>query len=534
MIHTFIYFKLKMNDSLLVHNSERWNLVSNLDLFLENLYFYYVGRGFMMILMRHCLTVAQCVMTGITAYVFIFGVNWSVVHDCTVLTCSDVSVFETRRLNAASSLFIAVFCVILLVVLFSALKNCSDMHRMRDIYRKIQVSDIEIRVTDWNTIVTRVVNLNRQERLFISDFSADDLNRIIMRKENMMIALVGAELIPHWLVTPLSHHIFLRIFLDVIIDPVTAAIRDRNTVSSLMRRIRVTAIAIVMFWPFLVPAITLHTFLMHAAELKNRHMVGMMDRNFTYGTAFKFRKINELPHEAKTRLNSACCHAKLYLEGFPTPVTTGLVQIVHIVFNSCILILLTLSLLNEDILIVAKWNGLSLFACLAIATVIATTTALPSKIPPTTDEMKHALTQLCIHLHNAPMSWTIVGNNASYDIRRIFVTNFEAIVRNTAAVIVLPILFVCLSRRALDRIFNFLKSNTALIEPQVGVTCSFPMDTPLSCVNVEQSDVRERDAYDNHKPGRFPSEMIDAFIESHLDTSSSGEGTEDYCESCAE
>eukprot|EP01052_Picozoa_sp_SAG31_P002488 SAG31_NODE_88_length_26714_cov_6.972046_12_plen_327_part_00 len=180
-----------------------------LDAFFCRVYDYYMKRGYRCIVVAHVLELSMLLFFNCVVTVLILFVDWSRLLACREHNgCDDITAFvfghqpmqEWSIWNLFALLFVA---LIFLVLAWKTYMNLLDPHSnsvwgARDIQRfyvqKLQLNDDDVRILDWGAVLDRIVE--RQGGVTYRHHSAHDITNRIMRKENYLIALMHANMLP--------------------------------------------------------------------------------------------------------------------------------------------------------------------------------------------------------------------------------------------------------------------------------------------------------------------------------------------------
>lgn len=506
-----------MHDTLLTADTDSWSLVSDVDGFMDKLYKYYVHRGWKAIIAYTIQLVIHLLVTTFTLFFLIFHVDWKGISDCRENSCRYLNVLASSR---AFSGWSVVYGVIVFggTLLYSSRLVCTlwEYGQIRSVFHDMKMRDSDLNILEWDDVALALVELNRRKRLFLDELSVEDLRSIVMRKENIMIALVGADIVPMFLLTPVTRLLISSVVIDPLFDPISKRLRSVSP-AAIVKQARIASVLVILSWPILVPCVCIHAILRHATELRAKNLTELGERTFTYGCLYRYRMIDEMDHEARARLRMARPFAKGYLEGFPSHMGRMFNDAVYFLSSAAMVLLLTVSFANEDVLIFSRWTGAPLWWWLAISTVLASMTTARDREPPSTQEIRHSLQQLCIHMRKYPPSWSIVSASTAQNIRGTYVTQATEMLRNISMIVIFPILSYARAHIVIPRVIEFVSSHTRAPAEgsRIGAVCSMRTDRSLENI-VEVSEEPT-----NRLEKQFPDEMIDAFIETHMSEQSS-------------
>lgn len=517
-----------MHDTLLTADTESWSLVSDVDGFMDKFYKYYVHRGWKALLAYTMQLVIHLLVTTSTLFVLIFHIDWNGIGECRENSCRHLNILASSR---AFSGWSVVYGVIVfggaLVYSFRVICTLREYGQVRSAFRDMKMRDSDLNILEWDDVALALVQLNRRKRLFLDELSVADLRAIVMRKENVMIALVGADIVPMFLLTPVTRLLISSIVIDPLFDPISKGLRTVSA-AAIVKQARLASLLVILSWPILVPCVCIHAILRHATELRAKNLTELGERTFTYGCLYRYRMIDEMDHEARARLRTARPFAKGYLEGFPSHLGRMFNDAVYFASSAAMVLLLTVSIANEDVLIFSRWSGAPLWWWFAISTVLASITTARDRESPSTQEIRNSLQQLCIHMRKYPPSWSIVSASTAQNIRGTYVTHATEMLRNISMIVIFPMLSYARAHVVIPRVIDFVSSHTRAPAEgnRIGAVCSMRTDRSLeNIVEVAEEPT-------NRLENRFPDEMIDAFIETHMGEHTASESLllSDTCE----
>lgn len=494
----------------LLHQEEVWNVVGDIDAFLRMLYVYHLGRGWRCLTFDVTRKLVEFLTLIFVAFMIIFCINWSSVTNCSMHACANISLFTFPSMSISSAGFIVCASIISFYRTAEAVKFVMMCSEAQAVYTKMGITDMELRIIPWSKVVNAIITHNKSTRLFLRDLTCDDITAIIMRHENMLIALVSADVIPMWIMCPLLEKILMTFVIHRMFN---RDMRLKNTIdkTKLSRDIRMFAIVLLVVSPIFVLARLVHVVLHYMHEIRGRDFAGFSHYKFTHACFYRYRNLNELKHEVEARLNHARTYAYTYIYGFPTPMLDAIRGCLSFGASALVLTIMSVSVTNEDVLLHARPGGISILWSLALVSLITAASKAKDWPRPTNEELRDALQQLGHYLRNAPPSWSVVGTDALYDVRTIFRPYFMHLAHDAMSFVFVPGWFVMHGKQKTVKIFDFLLQHSEQNET-VGTICKFG-NLQTSAADVASSLDASSILTDAHS---FESHIVDAFIEEHM------------------
>lgn len=364
-----------------------WANITNMDEFLNDVYYYYRGKGLLNIVLSR--------IVDLIILVFIIGftifLKW----------CIDYSLFYEQYQNGVHYVladlimgdfphripFLVKFLVFgftLYIILRSIQLYFDFTYKLREIknfYRYLlNVSDEELLTISWKTVVERLMllkdynsltsSLNPVENHYINDLSskvrldAHDIANRIMRRDNYTIALINKDVLDlsvlfmdqkQSLTKTLEWN--LKLCIDNFVFNQQGQINgsivkdyNRNQLArELASRFKMAAMINVILCPFIVVYFVLLYFFKYFNEYKSNpsSIIGL--RQYTPYAEWKLREFNELPHFFQSRLQLSMGPANTYIDQFPKGflVINGM-KLVNFISGSILAVLVVLGIFLDN------------------------------------------------------------------------------------------------------------------------------------------------------------------------------------------
>ncbi|TFY79404.1 hypothetical protein EWM64_g4608 [Hericium alpestre] len=368
-----------------------WNWVNvyNLDAFLQEVYYYYEGKGIYSIALSRGLNLLTVGFVIAFSTFLLRCVDYSRIQPERIQRLSDVVVDRcVSRFSGFSFLFFVLFCAF---YIWQIASYALSIMRLVDMYRfythLLHIPDEDIQTISWPEIVRRISEIRDSNPVTALSYSstrprqndaakldAHDVANRIMRQENYLIALFNKELLDLRVPLPkaLSRYKLaeedkgrtltralewnLRFCLmEYLFDPRGRVrkvfLKSKNRaalIEGLRRRFIFMGMLNAIFAPFIVLYLLMYSFFRYFEEYhKNPSSIG--GRTYTPFAQWKFREFNELPHLFTRRLDESYPAANMYIGQYPNEKIAIVMRFVAFVAGSFAAVLLLASVLDPEL-----------------------------------------------------------------------------------------------------------------------------------------------------------------------------------------
>ncbi|KAK4228144.1 autophagy protein Apg9-domain-containing protein [Podospora fimiseda] len=358
----------------------RWANVSNLDIFMKDVYDYYVGAGIWCIITERVLHLINVVFIAVLLTFLSQCVDYTKIRGSQKL--SQIVIPQcTSQMSWTWNILLWFFAFYFIWKSFQYVIDLRRLINIRDFYiHLLNIPDHDMQTITWQDVVARVMALRdqnsrtaatltpRQRRWLGSQskerLDASDIANRIMRKENYLIAMFNKEIID--LTIPLP---FLRnrqgltrtlewtitfAILDFVFDhdgqvnqEFLRTDRRRELSAKLRTRFFFAGIMILILAPFVTAYFLIFYFLMYYYEIQKNPSV-LTSRNYTPLAEWKFREFNELPHLFKKRLDMSYPFATHYMDQFPKIKTEMAFRTIAFISGAIVTILAIASIIDPE------------------------------------------------------------------------------------------------------------------------------------------------------------------------------------------
>lgn len=504
-----LLLEMEMNPALLQGNTrERWEAISDLDTFFTRVYSYFHERGLRCMLASRIISLLMLAFTIVFTGYLVEAVNWDgLIHECVdEASCASVTLLRPDAFARPSPflvLFLVLFSLYWLWMLAHFFWDLRALLEMRAFYRdKLHVDDSDLLVVSWDTVVQRVVELQRTARLCIvkDQLTAHDIANRILRKENFMVAFVNRGLLPLdplpavpslcMLTKTLEWNLEVCI-LDAMFDKQGFRIRQAfaDDLRGLQRRLVVAGVLNLILSPFIAAFMLIFFFLRHAEEFHRRPAASAFSRDYSLRARWMMREFNELPHIFEARMLASTHDATAYVQQFPAPLLTLFARFVTFLIGSLAAVLIVISLVNESVLVFYRLSPESLFGVssqprhgynllwwLAMASTVLAISRAFSESPPVKLHPEALMQSVASHTHYLPTSWRGKGHSRAVylEFSRMYQYRVLLLLQEILGCITTPFLLCFALPQRAEQILAFIKSFTVQVEG-VGHVCGFAL-----------------------------------------------------------
>ena len=484
-----------------------WANIVNLDIFLNDVYDYYINNGW------NCIVLSMICDSLIVIFVIFLTSFMGNCIDYNTLFNENVNklsqVYDGQcyaKISSTQKAFYVLLGVLLLLKIKNSINNLRDLNEIKLFYNYLlNIDDSELQTISWPSIVKKIMILkNQNTNAFINDndndlkskekLNAHDIANRLMRRDNYMIAMFNKNILNKSLTIPfLSSHfltktlewnlkfcIFDYLFNDQgqIKAKVLSQHQRLTLIMELRKRFRIAGLLSLIVTPFLVIYFILYYFLKLFYDFKTNP--GLLNaRSYSPLARWKMREYNELPHLFEERLNLSIEYADDYLNQFPKELPNILLKFVSFITGSIVTILVILTIIDsENFLNFELTEGRTVL--FYISTLGAVFTICKNSISNNNNKYlfnpETSLKNVSNYTHYLPNSWenryhTVEVKNQFCDLYNLKLT---LIFKELLSLILLPyVLYISLPNSS-DKIIDFFRDYTIHVDG-IGYVCTFAM-----------------------------------------------------------
>jgi autophagy-related protein 9 len=485
----------------------RWANVENLDTFLTEVYSYYLGNGFLSIMLQRTLQLLS--FAFVAGFIIFLGncINYEKLRRSGNM--SQILVPKcASQLSGGANVAIWLLSFFWVMKLFQYLLDIRQLRNLHDFYQYLLgISDVEIQSISWQEIVSRLMALRDanpttaavlpvKHRRFLGSQSkqrmdAHDIANRLMRKENYLIALFNKDILDLTLPLPFigKRQLFSRTLewninqcvMDYVFNeqgqvrPLFLKDTHRNALSDgLRRRFKFAATLNIFVAPFLVTYFLVHYFFSYFTEYqRNPSQIG--SRQYNPLAEWKFREFNELWHLFQRRINMSYPFASRYIDQFPKDKTVQISRFVAFVAGALASVLAVASVIDPEMFLnfeITKDRSVIFYLG-----VFGSIWAVARSILPEENlvyEPEFALKEVIDFTHYKPAHWE--GRLHSDDVRKEFATLYQLklviFLEEILSMIFTPFVLWFSLPSCSDRIIDFFREFSVHVDG-LGIVCVF-------------------------------------------------------------
>lgn len=493
----------------------RWANVDNLDVFFQDVYQYYLDKGFWCILIQRILNMLTVLfVVGFTTYLT------ACIDFTKIISAQASTVSEAHRSACLSGLSIPhklalwVFGALWFAKCFSYVGDIRRLWEIHDFYAYLlEISESDVQTISWQIVVQRVSKL-KNLNLVTSRRRALDAHSIvnrIMRKENYLISLYNKDVMDLNVTLPLvGPYQFLTKTLEwnislCIMDYVFSAKGQLRTAflkesqrsvlaAGLRRRFQFVALMNVIFAPAAVVYMSLYYFFRYFNDYRTKPTY-LGTRRYIPLAEWKFRELNELYHLFRRRLSMSEQPAMRYISQFPNVKTEIVLRFSVFIASALVAVLGVIALIEpESVVNLHIANKSSGFYIAGLSIVIAAARGMTNSeaaiFQPDT-----AMRQIVEFTHYLPEHWETWGlhnRRVKAEFCNLYDLKLKILLRDLASIFINPfLLWYQLPRRA-ERIVDFFRESSVHVD-ELGYVCSYAQFNIDKAAKVKaRSDVLDK------------------------------------------
>ena len=465
--------------------------------FINKMYFYYINRGYITILINEILSVFISVFT-VGFILFLYN-------------CIDYAgVFDIRDDNKNLSEFVnwrQMFdlppLLWLLLISYFIYIGCKTIgifdhvlmyKKIHDYYTNVlEIPDWRIKTMKWEDIVSILHLKYRNENLNVYNIA----NRIT-NGDNYMIALIDHGVIDYPVLTNLLEWNFTYCFIHRLFDDeskinICHLNNIERTKHDIRRRILVISVLNFIFMPFILIFILFSNLFEYGATFYNSPSK-IASYNWTRYGKWKIRNYNELYHNFHQRIKNSEKPCIEYTQQFPNKLLDSILGFLVFTFSSFFIVLLVLSFVNDHILTNLFIGSKSILWVLTIMGSLVTVchNMISHRVVYYPSEKMEKISEV---INFIPEDW--IDNAHTYETRKKFFKLFEykilTIFKNIVYTILVPFQLMILYYRTYE-ILTFIKKSTKK-HSIMGYTCKYSI---FDVVN-DEADSKTMLSYDNFR-----------------------------------
>lgn len=187
-------------------------------------------------------------------------------------------------------------------------------------------------------------------------YDVHTVNNIIMRKENILIALITSNQLPLWCLSRISEYPIKEVIID------TWLYESNEYSKKMLKSSKRIGILLLVLCPFTIIYTFAFLLMKHVNDIKQKSVGILFKRHIRYGHSYLLRRFNELDDAFKMRKESIEKQCDNMIDSIETPLKDLCKDCLFTFFACIFLLILCISTVNDLIIIYVLWpsNGFSL------------------------------------------------------------------------------------------------------------------------------------------------------------------------------
>ncbi|SMN18286.1 similar to Saccharomyces cerevisiae YDL149W ATG9 Transmembrane protein involved in forming Cvt and autophagic vesicles [Maudiozyma saulgeensis] len=479
----------------------KWANVENLDVFLQDVYNYYLENGFTCIFLQKILNLLTLLFVVWVSTYLGYCIDYNKLSGSQKLADVIVSQCYKTRITGFVKFLLWIFYGFVVLKVFQLYIDYKKLREMRNFYTYLlDISDDELQTIPWQNVIKQLVFLKDQNALTANVVEVKAKNRIdahevanrIMRKENYLIALFNDNVLnfslPYLpfdsgaLTKTLEWNINLCVIGFAFNDAgfikqsfLKPSQRD-YMIEELQKRFMLAGFLNILLSPFLVAYFVLLYFFRYFNEYKNTPgSIGA--RQYTPMAEWKFREYNELYHLFKKRLGLSRKLSNKYVEQFPREKTNIIMKFIAFVSGSFAAILALLTIFDSENFLnfeITK-DKTVIFYITILGTIWSVSNGAVSKEYNIFDP-EETLQELAQFTHYTPDEWKDRYHTeyVKQEFCNLFSLRILILLRELTSMILTPFILWFALPQSADKIVDFFRDSSIYIDG-LGYVCKYAM-----------------------------------------------------------
>lgn len=532
----------------------RWANVSNLDVFIRDVYDYYLGAGMWCILLERFLHLMKVAFVATLLTLISQCIDYSKLRDSKSL--SQIMIPQcTKHMWGIWNLTLWVCSFYFVWKTIQWILDVPRLMHIRDFFvYLLDIPEEDMQTVSWQDVVSKITalrdenvktatNITPSQRRFLSKqlgphmasqskerLDAHDIANRLMRRENYIIALFNKDILD--LTAPLpflrNRQLFSKSLewtvqfgvLDLVFNEggqvhqrVLKSDHRGHLSRDMHTRFVFAAFMNLIFAPFLASALVIDFIFTYYNEFKtNTSSLGA--RQYTPLARWKFREFNELPHLFEERLNMSYPFAKHYIDQFPKKKTESAARTIQFFAGALIAVIAIVGFSDPEMFVDFElFPGMNAFAFVALMT---TTWAVARGMISEENDVfdpEFAMQNVIEYTHYQPDQWK--GRLHSYEVKADFSEFYKPriiiFLEEIFGVLITPLVLFLSLPKCSDQIIDFFREFTIHVDG-LGYVCSFAVfdfqkDQRISKPQQQANVSDAREDYYATKHGKMQASM---------------------------
>ncbi|XP_043514678.1 autophagy-related protein 9A isoform X2 [Frieseomelitta varia] len=480
-------------------NKARWNHIEDLDSFFTRMYHYHQNHGFVCMILQEVLELVQLIFVIAFSTFLLHCVDYSVLFKNKPQTSHKTSISDVilPSSECLASMGLVTWICLLVAAIFWILRllkvvyHCMQYWDIKLFFNiALKIADCDLDNLTWHEVQKRVIEVQKEQEMCIHkrELTELDIYHRILRFKNYMVAMINKSLLPVRLKIPVVGEIIfmttgLKYNMELLLfwgpwspfennwhlkEDYKKLNKRQELARSLSKHILWVGIVNFLLCPLIFFWQILYLFFNYG-EIIKREPGTLGTRMWSLYGRLYLRHFNELDHELNARLSRAYRPASKYMSIFTSPTMTVIARNVTFVAGSILIVLLILTVYDEDVLTVEH--------VLTTMTILGAIIAGVRNFIPDENLVwcpETLLTAVLAHTHYRPDSWRGHAHTQATraEVAQLFQYRAVYLLEELISPLITPyILCFRMRQRALD-IVDFFRNFTIEVTG-VGDVCSF-------------------------------------------------------------
>lgn len=259
------------------------------------------------------------------------------------------------RLNLFGYILLFIFFIYIFIRILTIFDDLYSYRKIKNFYRnKLKIRTKQLLLLKWNDIVDKI------KLEFGNEYNVYNVNSIILKKENLFIALCNTKLLNFMVSKLMEWNLTYCIINNVYKYCSENNLEIRNNKIRIINRDKlkniitnhfiILALLTYLFMPILFIYIFFFSFLKYGEKYYNNPKK-FISKHYRVSEKWKLRYYNELRHEFDERMTISLKYVKDYLDSFKSKISETVIKFFVFVSSSFFIVLIVLSIYNEHILL---------------------------------------------------------------------------------------------------------------------------------------------------------------------------------------
>lgn len=328
-----------------------WSPRPDTDTFFIYLRYYYGKRSILNIYISYIKTFVNTLCT-IFLIIFLFDIfKWNNVKVCKDINSCNISLIDYRwtPFRIFYLIMMSVSTILYIIRIQKEMKIYYTIH-----FFLINNSITNIKDLTWEQLINAIKS--KKPKIHGKYYDVHTVNNIIMRKENILIALITSNQLPLWCLSRISEYPIKEVIID------TWLYESQNYSKIMLKRSKCIGILFLVLCPFTIIYTFAFLLMKHVSDIKEKSIGILFKRHIRYGHSYLLRRFNELDDAFEVRKESIEKLCDTMLNSIETPLQDLCKDCLFTFFACIFLFLLCISTANDLIIIYVLWpsDGFSL------------------------------------------------------------------------------------------------------------------------------------------------------------------------------